>query len=183
MTRKNQKPIYLERGILKSEAFLSLKKTKSAPIYLHFLAKRQMGHVGRGGKKKWKITNNGEIIFPFSEARKLGYSNKQFDDALRELVEHGFIDIAEPGGYYDGHPSKYAISERWRDFGKPGFEIITKPKDNRKSRGFAAAIKKYGRYGFQLIQKNDPYGAEMLEKAEKGELFIRPRDPNRKRKK
>lgn len=136
--RKNQKPIYLDRDILHSPAYRTLKKVKSIPVLIDFLARRKMSHEGRGGKKKWICINNGEIIFTYNEAKKLGYSADQFMNAKRELVEHGFIDVNILGGLFDGDPAKFSISERWRKFGKDDFEFKTILKDDRKDRGWRA---------------------------------------------
>lgn len=156
MGKKNNKPIYVPRDLLRSKAYRELKKKKSAPILLDFLGKRQMEHIGRGGKKKWTCTNNGKIEFPYSEAQEKGYSPKQFIDGKRELVEHGFIDVSNPGGIYDGDTAKFSISERWRKFGTPEFEFKTIEKDNREGRGFSAAWKKYGKKNFRKMQKGIP---------------------------
>jgi hypothetical protein len=140
MAKKNKKkwkgPIYVERALLDSKAYRKLKKTRSVPVLLDFLGKRQMKHIGRGGKKKWTCVNNGKIEFPYNEAEKKGYSRRQFNESKRELVEHGFIDVSDEGGVYDGNTAKYSISERWRKFGTPEFIFKTIPKDTRKDRGW-----------------------------------------------
>ena len=138
MAKKNRKPIYVDRDILRSEAYRTLKKTKSVPVLFDFYARRQMEHIGRGGKKKWICTNNGEIEFPYSEAEQLGYSRKQFSESKKELVEHGFIDVNNEGGIYDGDTAKYSISDRWEKFGTPEFIFKTIPKDTRQDRGWTA---------------------------------------------
>jgi hypothetical protein len=135
---KNQKPIYVDPGLIESEAFNSFKRTKSGQILMHFLRRRQWSKVKIGKKKKWVITNNGEIVFPYSEAEKFGYSRRQFNEAKRELVEHGFIDVNNEGGIYDGDTAKYSISDRWEKYGTPEFIFKTIPKDTRQGRGWAA---------------------------------------------
>jgi hypothetical protein len=176
-----KKPLYIERAILRSEAYLTLKKTKSIPIYFHFRTRMKMEHTGKGKQKKWVCTNNGKIVFPYSDAKKLGCSTKQFFDAKKELIEHGFIDVNNDGGIYDGDASTYIISERWRKFGANDFEFKTLLKDKREGRGFTAARKKYGNYGFRCIQTGHPYGKYIREAAQKGELFIKLRDPKKKK--
>jgi len=58
--------------------------------------------------------------------------------ALDELVEKGFIDITHSGsGGIKGDKSLYAISDRWKDYGKSNFKPMKRQKDSRKGRGFA----------------------------------------------
>lgn len=63
--------------------------------------------------------------FTYSEALKLGWSKDTFNQILNELHEKGFIDVAEYGGLRGccRSNSKYKLSERWREYGKPNFEL------------------------------------------------------------
>jgi hypothetical protein len=83
--------------------------------------------------KGFQIINNGEIIFTYDEAiNKFGIPRSIFSRTIDQLVNLGFIDISHHGGGLLKDCSKYAISERWRDYGKE--EFINKPrkKDTRK---------------------------------------------------
>ena len=51
----------------------------------------------------------------------LGVGAYAFTRALGQLVEVGLLDITRPGGGVKGDCSLYALSERWRLFGQPGF--------------------------------------------------------------
>ncbi len=99
-----------------------------------FLARRKMGIVGsRRGKESWAITNNGEIVFPYSQAEsKFGITKPRFQRALRQLIEVGFLDINHHGGGLVKDCTTYLISERWMKYGKDGFVWKTLPKDTRK---------------------------------------------------
>ena len=68
------------------------------------------------------MTNNGEISFPYREAEHRGLSHQQFRKALVELVGFGFIDIVTPGSAMKGDYTKFALSERWRQYGTGTFE-------------------------------------------------------------
>ena len=120
-------PIVVERGLIRSRAFLSLKTRGSAQALLLFLSKRKMIRVGK--KKSWMCANNGELTFTFSEALKHGWGKKRFSLIRRELLEKGFIDIEEPGGAYGKDPTKFRLSERWRDFGTDHFVKSEWPED------------------------------------------------------
>jgi len=91
-----------------------------------------MKKLGPKGRQSWGITNNGEIVFSYSEAqKKYGLTKRRFRDALDKLIELGFIDIAHHGGGLMGDCTLYAISERWRNYGTHEFIQETRPKDNR----------------------------------------------------
>jgi hypothetical protein len=123
--------IVIDADLVLSRAFLNL--TGVAPqVYFLFLRRRQMGKGGRKGKERWVIQNNGEIVFPYAEAEdKFGISRPRFQRAIDQLVEHGFIDIAHPGGGMMKDVSKYAISTRWLDYGTNNFIQKHRPKDTR----------------------------------------------------
>jgi len=131
------KQVYTDRSLLRSEAFRDLTKT-ATDVYFEFLMKRKMAKVKTpaGRKKEWMITNNGDIIFTYSEAEQKGFSRSRFARALTQLVEHGFIDITHLGsGGRKNDYSTYAISERYKKWGTPDFEHKTRPKDTREGRG------------------------------------------------
>ena len=123
--------IVIDAGLVSSKAFLNL--TGIAPqVYLLFLKRRRMVKLGKAGKEKWVVENDGEIVFPYAEAEdKFGISRPRFQRAIDQLVEHGFIDIAHPGGGMMKDVSKYAISTRWMDYGTNNFIQKHRPKDTR----------------------------------------------------
>ena len=95
----------LAPDLIESDAFLSLSG-KSAILCLirfHQKAHRKRVTKKKRGLKHLVITNNGEIIFSYSEACELGIkSSNTFNRVIHELVEDkGFIDIAEQGNWYD----------------------------------------------------------------------------------
>ncbi len=110
----------LEAALIESDAFMDLSGKAAIVCLIRF---HQKAHRKNAKKKKGikdlVITNNGEIIFTFSEAKELGLKSSQtFDRVLRELVEEkGFIDIAVPGNWYLKQPTKYSISQRWKRYG------------------------------------------------------------------
>jgi len=55
----------------------------------------------------WVCVNNGEIVFTYSEAEKLGLSRKQFRDCTDDVIAHGFIDVTKIGGGLMGDKSLY----------------------------------------------------------------------------
>jgi len=135
--------IYIDRALIKSKAFNSISAA-CYRVYFRFLKKRRVKPINaRKRKKSYIISNNGEIIFTYSEARKkLGMPSSTFMKSIDKLIEVGLIDVIHagsggrsPDGLH-GDVSLYAISERWKTYGTPEFEIKTRPKDTRGGRGF-----------------------------------------------
>ena len=133
--------IYIPKEMLSSPAYRSLSRVAML-LLQDFLAKRIMK---RGSKKTWFCENNGNIIFPFREAVRKGYSKDQFRNGIDELQAKGFLDITHQGkggrkplkGLSDC--STYLIDGRWKQYGTPEFKPARKPrrKDTRKERGWA----------------------------------------------
>ena len=70
----SSKGIFLDKNLLRSDAFRFLDKW-SLLVYLDFLRKRKMGEVKRSKRSSvWVIENNGEIVYPYSEAEHKGIS-------------------------------------------------------------------------------------------------------------
>ena len=117
-----------------SPAFRRLTKT-SVTVLFEFRYKCQLKLIpikaGRG--KEWSIINNGELIFTYTEAKdRFGIAKSTFRNSIDQLVNLGFIDIAHQGGAYNKDPSKYGISDRWREYGKEEFIKKSRKKDTRK---------------------------------------------------
>ena len=134
------KKIWIEKNLLRSSAFRSLKKW-SMLVYLDFLRKRQMERVKLAKRSdEWVIKNNGEIVYPYSEAEYRGIDRSKFRDAIDELIEKGFLDIAHQGsGGRSGDMTKYFIDDRWKEHGTQSFRQARNPrrKDTRKGRGWS----------------------------------------------
>jgi hypothetical protein len=123
---RNRSFAMLEPDLIESEAIQGLSgKAMLVLIRFHQKAYRK-GAKGRKGIKRMVITNNGEIVFSYSEAHELSIkSDATFYKIIRQLVEErGLIDIAEPGNWYLKQPTKFAISERWKRFGTADFDEV-----------------------------------------------------------
>ena len=108
-------------------------------VLLLFLYRRQWKQADRKGK--WYTTNNGEIVFPYKEAKKrFKIPKSSFARAIDKLMEHGFIDIAHLGGGLIGDCTKYSISNRWRNYGADNF---IKKKRSKDTRGFGFTAKNW----------------------------------------
>jgi hypothetical protein len=67
-----------------------------------------------------------DFPFPYSEARRYGFSNDTTEKALRQLIKHGFIDPVSKGGLrgFGKAASTYRLSERWGHYGKASHVTI-----------------------------------------------------------
>ena len=130
---KSSNGMFIPRRMHRNPAFRKLNAS-SIFVLFEFLYRRKVKQVptkvGRG--KEWIISNNGEIFFTYDEAKNnFGIPRSTFRRAIDQLVDLGFIDITHHGGGMMKDASKYAISERWEEYGKKEFLKITRPKDTR----------------------------------------------------
>jgi hypothetical protein len=132
--------IWFEKELLRTSAFRSLSKWAML-IYFDFLRKRQMEPVKRAKRSdEWVIKNNGEIEYPYIEAERKGVGRREFRNAIDELMEKGFLDIAHHGsGGRSGDMTRYFLDDRWKEYGKPSFRPARNPrsKDTRQGRGWS----------------------------------------------
>lgn len=135
--KKRSTVVVFEQRLLKSKAYRSLRKPTSYFVFAIFMTKRQLAKVGRKGRKRWEITNNGEIEFRYLEAeKKYDISSGAFTKAIDELREKGFIDIAATGMGVHKVKTLYSISDRWKLYGTPEYEP-PKPRPKKPiNRGF-----------------------------------------------
>jgi hypothetical protein len=99
--------------------------------------------VKRSSKRsdEWTIKNNGEIVYPYIEAEHKGVGRREFRNAIDELIDKGFLDIAHQGsGGRSGDMTKYFLDNRWKEYGTTAFRPAKSPrkKDTRKGRGWSA---------------------------------------------
>ena len=138
MANSTSKNIWIERQMILSSAFHKLNG-RAMEVLLLFLYRRQWSQPSQKGK--WYTTNNGEIVFPYKEAKKrFKIPKSSFARAIDSLIEYGFIDIAHLGGGLIGDCTKYSISNRWRNYDTDRFVQKKRPKDKR---GFGFTAKNW----------------------------------------
>ncbi len=137
---RNRSFCMLESALIESDAFLNLSGKAAMLCLIRFHQKAYKKRVGgrKRGFKELQITNNGEIIFTYAEARELGIkSSETFNRVIRELVaDKGFINIEELGNWYQKKPTKFAISARWRRYGTDEYEKVEITRILPKGIGF-----------------------------------------------
>ena len=122
MNQSSEPGTYLKKDLIQSPAFLSLAGT-APQVLLLFMLRRQLKKSGFGKRQAYVITNNGEIVFTYIEAKdKWGISRPRFKRAIEQLTDRGFIDIRFRGTGLQGSKNLYAISERWKKYGTDSFE-------------------------------------------------------------
>lgn len=101
--------------VLESKAFKALTGN-AVRAYLYFM--RICTRVAKGKPDTATIFN-----FTYSEAVKLGFCRRTFYNAIKDLIEHGFIDQVEVGGLRGaGHSSsQFKLSDRWALWGGIGW--------------------------------------------------------------
>ena len=119
-----KRDVYLSWEILNSDAFKKLS-AKGIQVLLRFLQKRTWADT-KVKKIKKRVYNDKGLSFTYAEAQELGISTSQFLEILKRLIELGFLDMEHQGGGLARDYSRYALSERWRDYGKPDFKKVVK---------------------------------------------------------
>jgi len=134
--------VWADKALLTSKAFRGLTKT-AILVLLDFHAMKQV----KGSGKRWQVLNNGELIYPYGEAVKRGISRSAFMYALDQLIERGFLYIAEQGGGLKGHTSKYGLSADWNGYGTTNYKKTARKKRRRQypSSGFQPGHPYHGR--------------------------------------
>jgi hypothetical protein len=108
--------------MLDSAAFKTLSANAIRAL-IRFLQKRTWKGKGRN-----KVFGNTGLVFTYAEAEELAIGRSSFHSIIRRLFELGFIDIEHQGGGVAKDYSRYALSERWKAFGTPGCEPVSKKK-------------------------------------------------------
>jgi len=123
--------MFVSRGMILSPAFAALKTAAAHRVLMVFLSKCRVAKVRRpcSRDKSWVVTNNGNLVFSYREARELhGISDGVFRRAIDELVAVGFIDVAHSSMGLQKDATLYTISDRWQRYGTPGFQAAERPK-------------------------------------------------------
>ncbi len=115
--------------LLESKAYYALRGEKTLRVLIRFYQKR------RWNTHRKKIEYIDEpMAFTYAEAQAMGIGASRFHEIISELYRTGFIDIRHIGGGLARDYSRYAISERWRDYGTDKFKCREKPRTVRPGR-------------------------------------------------
>jgi hypothetical protein len=134
--------VYLEPELLDSAAFKGLGKWEWK-VYLRFLQKRIISKpkTTKNRSAEKIVVNNGEIIFTYGEAEKMGIPRREFRDSLDGLIKLGLIDINKLGsGGWQRDATTYFISERWKRWGRSDYQQTLNPRQRNTKQGQGWAI-------------------------------------------
>jgi hypothetical protein len=125
---------FIQREMLESEAYLSLKGFAPQLLTL-ILLKRQFINHGHKGKQKRVCVNCNKLNITYAEFKnKYGVTQPRMTRAIDQLLEKGFLSIIYPGGTYRQDKAVYALSDNWIIW-KPGMVFETRKKEGIE-RGF-----------------------------------------------
>lgn len=124
----HNRDLRMSQEMFRSEAFISL--THTSKYVLQLLLSRREWHSEKKSRKKRPIFHDAGLKLPYSEAKAYGIGEKQFRRCIIELIEHGFLEIAEQGGQLHGHRkcSVYNLINDWKYYGTSQFTPRTAPK-------------------------------------------------------
>lgn len=156
----NKSRAFIPPEVLASPAYLTIKSAKTHIVLVRFWQKayQKQTQKRKGGTKSLVITNNGEIIFTYSEALALGISAATFYKALKDLLARGFINIAETGNWYEKQPTKFFISWRFLKYGQPDFEKVNWERGLPAGLGFQKKTKHAFKTESEQTFKNEREG-------------------------
>jgi len=111
---------------MESKAFWELSGT-AVRVFFRFLQKRTWASHKKKKRGRPEFVNGG-LVFTYTEAVAFGIPASTFLDVVKKLVKVGFVDVEHQGGGLGRDYSRYAISERWRDYGTDKFILVEKKR-------------------------------------------------------
>ena len=73
--------------------------------------------------ERFYVSNNGKLVLTYKGFHnQFGYSTATISKAIDQLVNHGFIEIAELGSGVKRISHKIALTNNWEKFGTPEFK-------------------------------------------------------------
>ena len=156
---ENHNVLWTNESLRESSVFRSLHGT-ALLVLMDFHSKKCMTKKRRG---KPVLTNNGELVYTYSEAQKRGISKSTFMRALDTLIGRGFIDVTLTGAGRYRCESRYALSNRWRHWKTDKFIPAQRnPHGRNKEYGFQPGHTHHRTDGrLKNVTKNDNgFGSE-----------------------
>jgi hypothetical protein len=133
--------LVLSKTMLHSKPFIKLTgAAKQILIELRIRLKVDGCKVkknARRGKNQFFAGNNGELVLTYSGLHnQFEYSTRTISKALDQLINYGFIEIAQLGCGVKRQSHKIALIENWRQYGTPGFKAGEGKADGPVGGGF-----------------------------------------------
>jgi hypothetical protein len=119
---------WIEPEMMESEVYRSLSG-KAMWVVQRFHQKMNWEKKKMPGSgTKLNFYEKGGLVFTYDEAFHFGISRSRFHTIIKKLVEKGFIEVEHQGGGRGRDYSRYRLSDRWRKWGTPEFEEVTKKR-------------------------------------------------------
>ena len=120
----DKKEVRIPGRMLRSRAFMELSANAKFVLML-FLQRRTWYKEGKGRNTRLVFNNRG-LMFTYTEATGLWNINRRtFRDSIVQLIEHGFLQIENPGkgGTLQGTRicTIYRLVDDWQHYGTPQF--------------------------------------------------------------
>jgi len=112
---------YNSKRMLRCKAFVKLTGA-AKQILLELYMRLKTNAIGKGKGKKFFAENNGELVLSYkSITGQYGYSSATISKAIDQLVDYGFIEIAELGCGVKRQSHKIALITNWQNYGTESF--------------------------------------------------------------
>jgi len=125
---------------MQSAAFKAIKSANTMRVLMEFY-RRRVFHRRKNNTPL--IMNNGQIELPYKYAiEKMDIPQTTFSRCLDELVELGFLDIAEQANGLHRRATKWHLSDRWKAYNSDEFRPVRRqhikpPHGKKGTRGQA----------------------------------------------
>lgn len=133
MGKKRKLPpgTWVERNLMRSKAFLSLRGCAPQLLVL-FLAKRTRKTVtDKKGANSYDWTNLNNLRMTYAELESLGITKPRATRGIDELLAKGFIEVRHQGGGYKQDCSVYALTDTWT-YWTPGMIFSQRKQDVKR---------------------------------------------------
>lgn len=131
--QRRRRPYFTIPGeTLLSDAMKEVADTSAVLVYIQIVVRQpyppNAKEIARLKKARLWPPKPVEFSLPQREAIYHGLGVKTWETGKRELHRVGIIDIAHHGSALRGDFSRFILSERWKLWGKPGFDARPWPK-------------------------------------------------------
>ena len=96
--------------------------------------------------KNQEMLNNGELVYTYVEAERMGISRSAFLRALDDLIGRGFIKVSRTGAGTHKLTTLYALTDAWKKYGTPDFKTTSRQRTGSRYKrvGFKKGHEYYG---------------------------------------
>lgn len=120
-TLSQREMFYINKLLIRSKPFIKLTGA-AKQMLLELYMRLKINPIGKGKDQRFFAENNGELKLSYPAIYgKFGYSTATISKAIDQLVNYGFIEIAELGCGVKRLPHKIALITNWQSYGTESF--------------------------------------------------------------